>query len=245
MSRSSGTQSSTTVSEPPSYLRPFLQQGAQGAAGLYNRGGTPVVGFAPETQAALGLTTQRALAGSPVNQAAQNLATQTLQGGFMGANPYIEDIVNRSSGSIIRNLQGSFGLAGRNVGGRDAAGLAADRMIDLNAAIRAPLYESERARQQQTMALSPQLASQDYLDFGQLANVGAQREALEREQVGQPGRALDEYLARLQGFPGGTVTQSIPTERNILGGALAGAGAGSMFGPWGTLIGGGLGAIFG
>src|SRR5690606_381679 len=55
--------------------------------------GETVVPFAPQTQAALDLTQQRALSGSPVNQAAQDYATRTLSADpssqfGSAANPY-------------------------------------------------------------------------------------------------------------------------------------------------------------
>ena len=108
-------------------------------------------------------------------------------------------------------------------------------------------YEAERQRQQALVPFSGQLAGQDYADIGQLANVGAQYEDLQREQAGQPGANLDQLLARLHGFPGGTVTGTTPMERNRLAGALGGAQLGGMFSnsPWATLGGGIFGGLFG
>ncbi len=351
MSSGSKPQTTTTTSEPPRYLLPYLQQGASEASSLYNQGGTPTVPFSPQTQTALNMIEQRAMSGSPVAQAAQNYATSTLTGGagsnpaanltnptlgatnqFMGGvmnpyanvtnaqanvanpavggnNPYLDQTFNRAALATQNQLASQFGRSGRSAsesaalrseqlgnlantvyGGayendasrRFAAGenqagrqfqagenlagrqyQAGDSMLGRQqSAIEADLarrfaggenqigrqydaYEAERARQQQLVPFSGQLASQDYADLGQLANVGASYEDLAREQVSQPSRSLDEYLARLQGFPGGTVTGIQPTERNRLAGALGGASAGSMFGPWGMLGGAVLGGLYG
>lgn len=264
MSSRGSPQTTTTTSEPPRYLQPYLQQGAQRASQLFARGGTPVVGFSPQTEAALNAAELRAMQGSPVTTAAQNFAAQTLTGGMLGQNPflaggenpYLDATFNRAAGAVTNQVQSNFGLAGRNVRGADAAGVATDRMNDLAAQIYGGAYENdanrrlsafmgERNLQQGLIPFAGSLAAQDYADIGQLANVGAQREALSREIAGQPGRSLDEYLARLSGFPGGTVTQVTPTERNVLGGALGGATAGAMLGPWGMLGGAILGGLYG
>lgn len=265
MSTRSSPQTTTTSSEPPAYIRPYLQHGADEAARLYNtRSGTGFVPFSSQTEQALGMAEARALGGSPVTQAAQNYATQGLSGGFMGsnpflqggANPYLDATFNRAAGGVTNQLQSNFARAGRNVGGADAAGLAGEQYNDLAAQIYGGAYESdanrrlaayqgERNLQQNLVPFAGQLASQDYADIGQLANVGAQREGLEREYQMQPSTELDAYLARLTGLPGSSVTQSTPMERNRLAGALGGAQMGGLFGPWGVLGGGILGALYG
>jgi len=245
MSRSAGTQTSTTTSEPPAYLQPYLQNAAQGADQMYQQGGTPFVGPSYQTEQALNLAQSRATNGSPVNQSAQDLATKTMQGGFLGENPYLNATFDRAAQGVTNQVQSNFGRAGRNVGGADAAGVAADRYGNLATDIYGGAYRDERQLMQQTIPFAGQLANQDYMDIGQLSNVGAQREAYSQDQANQPGRSLDEYLARLQGFPGGVVSQSQPMERNILGGAMGGAMAGSQMGPWGMIGGGLLGGLMG
>lgn len=266
MSTGSKPQTTTTTNEPPAYLARYLDAGAQNAYGLYASpgGGAPITPFSPQTETALQMAENRAVGGSPVTRAAQNYATTGLSGGFMGSNPflqggsnpYLDQTFNRAAGAVTNQVQSNFSLAGRNPRGPDAAGLAGEQYNDLAAQIYGGAYESdanrrlssyqnERALQQSLVPFAGQLASQDYADIGQLANVGAQRESLQREYDNQAGTALDQYLARISGLPGSTVTQNTPTQRNVLGGALGGASAGSMFGPWGILGGGLLGAIYG
>lgn len=298
MRTSSSPQTTTTTSEPPRYLQPYLQEGLNqsrnlyygtpgaapmggsmmGAAPNYGSGpigrliaqaqasgnwgtasqfpmtttGTPsgfpeapVIPFSPQTQTALDMTEQRALSGSPVTGAAQDYATKTLGGGFMGSNPWLDRTFNRAAGAVTNQVQSNFGLAGRNPRGVDAAGFAGDLYSNLATDIYGGDYQAERARQQQLVPFAGQLAAQDYADIGQLANVGAQYEDLARERANASDLALDQYLARLSGFPGSTVTATTPMERNRLAGALGGASMGSMFGPWGILGGGILGGILG
>lgn len=260
MSRSSSPQTTTTTSQPPAYALPHLTAATDAAGRMFRGGGTPVVPFADETNEALWRTTNRALSGSAVTNAAQDYATNTLSGGMMGQNPFLsggenphlDAMFQRGAGEIANQVQTHFTRAGRN-DPSSAAGVAADRMGDFAAQLyggayendanrRLSAYQGERNLQQGLVPFAGQLASQDYADLGQLANVGAQREALAREQYGQQGRALDEYLARVSGLPGGIVSQSVPQERNLLGSALSGAMMGSAFGPWG-MLGGGLGGL--
>lgn len=241
---SSGSKPQTTTTEPPAYARPYLEQGLQRADQMYQSGHENyAIGFSPESEHAMALATGRAMRGSPVNQAAQNYATQTLNGGFMGKNPYLDATFNKAAGAVTNQVQSNFGVSGRNPRGIDAAGFAQEGYNDLANQIYGGDYQAERARQQQLVPFAGQLASQDYADIGQLANVGAQREAYMQDVQDAPMRQLDAYLARVNGMPGSTTTQTM--ERNRLAGALGGASMGSMFGPWGILGGGVLGALYG
>lgn len=136
----------------------------------------------------------------------QDYISTSLSGGFFGQNPYVDDLVNRSSRSIINQVQSNFATSGRNARGIDPAGVATDRLVDLNAMLRGPIYEAERQRQQNTLA----------------------------------------------NLIGPSTTTSIPTQSNVLGSALGGAGLAQLLIPsdsnwskWAGLIGGGLGGLLG
>jgi hypothetical protein len=134
-------------------------------------------------------------------------------------------------------------------------------------------YESERdrmaseiaqgrANQLGVLGLSPEISMADYNDIDRLRGVGAAREDLTGREMedsaarwdfGQaaPGVALDQYLARMGGYPGSAVSMSTPIYRNPAAGALGGAGMGYQlgnqfgYGGWGALLGGLLGAYGG
>jgi hypothetical protein len=86
MNGSSQPSHTTQTTEPPAFIRPFMQYGAEQARSLYETGGpryysgNTVVPFSSQTEQALGLTEQRALQGSPVTRSAQNYATGILGG---------------------------------------------------------------------------------------------------------------------------------------------------------------------
>ena len=103
-----------------------------------------------------------------------DFAQTSLTGQNIGQNPFLDDLVNRSSRSIINQVQSNFGRSGRNARGIDAAGIAADRMVDLNAAIRGPAMQSDLNRQQNTFAnILSALGSKTTQQVPMETNVGA------------------------------------------------------------------------
>ncbi|MDQ1759022.1 hypothetical protein RAS14_04620 [Achromobacter aegrifaciens] len=126
------------------------------------------------------------------------------------------------------------------------------------------LWNSERQRQLQAMGLAPNLANTDYQNYQALLGIGdIQRDysqsqlndALTRWQqaANQPYQQMELLASGIMGATGGGVAKNQvgpnPNQVNrtagALGGAMSGAGLGSMFGPWGTAIGGGLGLLGG
>lgn len=280
-SSNSGPSRTTTTTEPPAFIRPFMEYGAQQSRALYETGGpsyyggNTVVPFSQQTEAALGGTEQRALQGSPVNQAAQNYATgilgSTPTSQFGGAtNPHLDATFNRAADSVQNRIQSGFAGSGRNIeAGRP---VAAQEMNDLATGIYGGAYENERNRMASDLAqqratqfsvagMAPSLANQDYVDLNALQGVGGQVEDLTsrlmEDQAARwdfsqnaPQMNLDNYLARVTGaYPGQSATQTTPTYRNrtagAAGGAMSGASLGSSFGPYGALIGAVGGGLLG
>jgi hypothetical protein len=123
------------------------------------------------------------------------------------------------------------------------------------------LYGQERKRQLGAASMAPALAGLDFADIGRLAQVGGQRESLQRERLqdqirrfqfaqAEPLDRLQRYAALVAGGSFGSEgTQQIPYMRqpssfgkDLLGGALGGAQLGASFGgPMGA----GLGALGG
>jgi hypothetical protein len=84
-----GSQTVNTQVEPPAYAKPFLEFGLAEAKEQYMGDmpgyypGSTVVGFAPESQLALNMVRDRALAGSPLISGAQNTINTAATGGFV------------------------------------------------------------------------------------------------------------------------------------------------------------------
>lgn len=235
-----GGGSQVQKTEPPSYQLPALKAGLNQAGALYNQG-AKVVPFAPQTEQALQLTQQRALAGSPLTGAAQDYTQKTLNGGFLGSNPYLDATFNKAALSTQNQLASEFARSGRNVGASEP--IRSQQLNDLATGIYGGAYDAERNRQQGVLPFAQGLADADYNDYSRLAGVGTAIEGQAQQYADAPGQALDQYLGRVSGNMGSTVT--LPKQRsNPLAGAAGGAMAGSMFGPWGALGGAALGGLF-
>jgi hypothetical protein len=255
----STTQTQST--EPPAYLQPFLQYGGTAGHQLLSQlgprqyfGGNTVTPFSPQTNQALNMQQQRAIGGSPLTGAAQNLATDTLSGNYLNSNPYLDQTFDRAAGAVNRSLDQTYARSGRDLDSNMA--VRADQLNNLATNIYGGNYQAERDRQLNTMGSAIPLAREDYFDISQLGQVGSAVEGqsqniiqdrLNRFNFEQdaPFTALDRYIAQLAGTPQGqTTTSSQPIHRNPIGSAMGGAATGaSVGGPWGALIGGGVGLL--
>lgn len=169
MGSSSQPSHTTQTTEPPKFIQPYMQYGAQQARALYQTGGpqyyqgNTVVPFSSQTEQALGLTEQRALNGSSVNNAAQDYAERTLSGApssqFGAAsnpyassanpygsvnNPYLDATFNKAAKSVQQRLGTQFAGSGRNTEASRAVN--ADELTNLSNAIYGGAYENERNR---------------------------------------------------------------------------------------------------
>lgn len=241
----SSSSSGVTRVEPSTVQAPYLRDAFASAQNLYNQNGraAPVVPFSPQTETALGLQEQRALSGSPVTNAAQQYATQSLQGGFMGSNPYLDSTFNKAALATQNQLASEFARSGRNVDASE--GLRSQQLNDLATGIYGGAYDAERNRMQGILPFANSLANQDYQDINALRDVGGQVEGLAGEYANASGNALDQYLARVRGTDyGSTQTSRMRGPSNGVAGALGGAALGTAIFPGvGTILGGLLGGL--
>jgi hypothetical protein len=240
---SGSSSSGVTRVEPPSYQLPYLQSGLGAAQGLYDRGpiqpytGNTVAAFAPQQEQAFNMIENRATNGDPTLQAANSYVQNSLNGGFMGSNPYLDQTFNRAALQTQGQLASEFARGGRNI--QASQGLRSQQLNDLAGQIYGGQYNNDRQLQQGALAYAQPLGNQAYTDAAQLGGVGGQVQGL-ANQIGQqraniynqqqaaPGQALDQYLARVRGQDYGS-TQST-TQKN----------PGNLLG---TLLGGGLGLL--
>jgi len=200
--------------------------------------------FGPQTEQALGMREQRALAGSPLLPSAQQENLLTTGGGYLDiANtPGFQSAFEASRRQISPYIQGQAAGVGRYGGGLSQES-EMRALGDAFAQQWAPLYQGERNRMQQATLAAPGLAQADYADIGQLGAVGAAREAKSQQQLSdevarwqfeqmEPERVLGTRSAIIQGMAPGS-QQTRPTYgQNPLMGALGGGMAGySALGP--------------
>jgi len=219
-----------------------------------------VVPFSNQTEQALGMRESRALSGSPVMGAANQMAQNTLQGGFLNSNPHLNAAIGAATRPMVDNfktnvmpaIQSGFSGHGRYGSGlmgqqQQQAGEALTRQIgDVGSAMAYQNYGDERQRMMQAGTLAPTYASNDYQDIGQLAQAGQVREAQAgavlqddinryyQEQQG-PKDALAQYMALVSGGGYASQTSQKPIYSNPVGtalgmGATAAGVAGTLFG---------------
>lgn len=217
----------TSTTEPPAFIRPFMEYGAQQARAQYETGGpqyypgNTVVPFAPQTERALGLTEQRATNGSPVSQAAQGYATGILRNPatsqfgsasnpyasgnpFGGAsNPYLDATFNKAADSVQQRLGTQFAGSGRNI--EASRPVNADELNNLATSIYGGAYENERDRQLQYQ--------------GQLTGIGAQGYENERNRMAED---IEQQRARQFGVAG--ISPSLANQDYVDLQQLAGVG---------------------
>lgn len=258
----SGQRNATTTTAPPAFLQPSLSALANRALEFSQTPqqffpGSTVVPFSPETQQALDLQSQRALAGSPVTDAAQNQIQSTLQGDFLNG-PIFQQQLQAATDQILPQVGSFFGA-----GGRFGSGLAQEAAANGIGRAFTGLLNNERGRQIQAATLAPQLAQQDFANIGALADVGqtkeSQNQQLLQEQINrfnfgqlEPFQRLQQLASLINPVAGtGGVTTVQPARaglgQRLLGGGLAGASIGNSVAPGGLgAIGGGLlGAFLG
>lgn len=256
MGQSSQSGNQVTKTEPPSYQLPYLQEGLGAARGLFAEGGpeqysgNTVVPFAPQTEQALSGIEKRATNGSPLTQAGQGYATDTLNGKYLdpATNPYLDQTFQHAAQQTQAAGEAQYAGTGRNV--QAGAPQRMDLLSGLATQIYGGAYNDERNRQQGVLPYVSPLAESDYRDLSALQGVGSTVEDMSgrviQDQVGRydaeqnrPGQALDSYLQRIGGNMGQTTSTPVYQNKTAgaLGGALGGAQLGSTFGPWGTAIG--------
>jgi hypothetical protein len=273
------TTNTVTRTELDPIMRPFVQYGLEESTRLYQNPDVPqyypgqtYVSPSQQTQAALAAAQQRAVTGNPLVPAAQQQALNTMQGGYLGGNPFFEGAFKAATAGAQTAYQDATQAALSNASragryGSGAMGTALDRaggtfanaLTNTAGSLAYQNYDTERGRQQVMIGAAPQLAAADYSDINQLLQTGqaaegyqeaAMADAVNRYNFAQqaPYQKLQSYLSGAYGAPTG-MQQVTPVYRNqmgnVLGGALTGAALGGMSGNAGVgaAIGGGLGLL--
>ena len=166
---SGGTTVSRTELDPT--MRPYVQYGLSEAQRLYSQPGMmqyypgqTYIGPSQQTQAALQAAQQRAMTGSPLVPAAQQQTLKTIQGEYLGGNPFFQGAFAPAAQAAERQYQSSvnqalsnFSRAGRYGSGAmtgalgQAGGEFARALTGTAGQLAYANYADERARQMAAM----------------------------------------------------------------------------------------------
>jgi hypothetical protein len=258
------TTTSVQKADPWSGVQPYITDYLSRAQNVSNtpfqfNSGTQIAGFSPEQEQAMAMTTARAMSGSAVGNAAQQNATDTLNGDYLSpdSNPYLKGQWDQMAGDITSRVNSQFG--GNNFGSS-----ANQEMLTRNLTAGANdlygnNYQQERQRQMTAQGMAPSLANMDYQDTQALAGVGDSRRQLSQDYLNQANTLYNNYInypqQQLDNYgravsvgmgAGGTTTSTAPNpyQASPIAGALGGAATGySLGGPWGAAAGGLLGLL--
>ena len=205
-----GGGSSETTQQLDPTVRPFVEYGLQEAKQLYQTD-TPnyypyqtYVDPSQQTQQALQAAQNRALAGNPLVPAAQQQLQNTVQGQFLGNNPFLNQAMSGAASAATQRYQDA--IQGTRSGAAQAGRYGSGAMFEQEGRAQQNLanalsqeagrlmyqnYGAERDRQQQAIQQAPQMAAADYFDIQQLQNVGQTAEDYQRQ-------ALDADIARFE-----------------------------------------------
>ena len=248
---------STATSEPWAGQQPYLKKGFGEAERLYQSGGpafypeATYVPFSAPTEAALGMAEQRAM-GSPAEQALGGYLNQTLQGGYLGANPYLDAQYDAAARRVTDNFQNAvmpalaaqFGGAGGSGSqiqqqmALDASDVLGQNLSDMAANIYGTDYGRERGLMSTAAGMVPLSSALDWQNINRLGGVGAAIEGKAGDVLsdamarfnyyqGRPEDNLARFIAAIQGNYGGQTTS---TATSPGGSRLAGALGGAMLG---------------
>ena len=189
-----GQQPTTTTTSIDPSIKPYVTYGLEEGKRLYESGtptffpGQTYVSPSEQTQQALKMAQERAMAGSPLTGAAQAETLATIQG--RGVNPFLAGALeqtNRLSGEdYLRNIQklqsgassmGRYGSAAQGQLTGQAQDVYARALAEQGGQLAYQSAEAERARQMAAVGAAPQMAQADYADIQKLLSVGGAREA--------------------------------------------------------------------
>ena len=267
----------TTTNQPLPYVQPYLQDYLARSQEVMNQPYTQGPGTYTGPNAALQqgwqTTANRAMQGSPVMGAANTQLQNTINGGYLNANPYLDQNIANAQGDLTKawntvqqpawdkamSASGSFGNSGVMEANANAQGQLQQNLGRIGSDMRGNAYTQERTNQMNALGMAPNFANQDYVDSNALLNVGQQQQTFDQAAQNQNNayyQAAQQYpidrlniMGNALGIGGQgntqTQTQSDPSAAgSALGGAMVGSQLGDVFGI-GSGWGAGLGGLLG
>ena len=228
----SGGGTTTTIQQAQACgpAEPALGQIISEAGQIYGQGPMAAGYVPPSDQTMQGLATQEAMA-----NAANQQILGTIQGQY--TNPFLSPLIQQAATDVYSNVAGQFSGAGRTPGSPLSQATVTGQVAQKALPYAFGQLERERARQLQTAQAVPSLTA-----------VGGALEDITRQQQMGPQASLAQYYNTIAPIAYGLPTQQQTTQMpppNVMGmvggGAMMGAGMGSMF----DSIGAGKGAMYG
>lgn len=248
---------STTNTAPWEAQQPYIKEGLADAQTLYKTSkpnyfpGSTVAGFSPEQQQAQAMGADRARHGNAGMGYAQSYNNDVLQGKYLNSDPNQGAVFQNIMQKVLPGVSSQFSSSGR-YGSDLHADTSARALTEAYAPYASQQYQAGLDNMNAAANRAPQFAANDYTDLAALNDVGAQKQSLAQNELGDAvnrfnynrdfaANNLGQYQGFIGGNYGGTTTSATPYQQpsiwsQIAGGALAAGGtaakmySGGMFG---------------
>ena len=236
----SKTQEVIQKSEPPSYLRPYIERGAQEAWRLYTQPGPEFypgktyAGFTPEQKVGqeAALAYAAGVLPQPVNKTLQahNFAMGDVL--YPGSNPALRAYMSEAARPLVANfkeeilpaieskavMEGAYSGVRPGLTKAAAAGKLMDSLGLLESGIASKAYGQGLEHQARMTALAPQTLRLGLIPSDVFQQIGAQRQAMNQQ-------AIDEAMARFSHYQNLPYIKLADYVRNVQG--VGGGGYGT------------------
>jgi hypothetical protein len=209
-------QTTSTEVKPYKAAEPGLNQFYGDALKAYQGGnlnlapypGQSVAPVSPETAQYWQGTSDRAMAGSPLNAAAGQYVQSRLDPNYLTSDsPGLQSVLDRSR----QGVNSEFSRAGRTFSGAHAGALGSGE-----GQIRYQDFARKSAEQANAAGMAPNLAAQDYFDLSKLGQVGTERQ-------GQLQDLINSEINRFNALQGGKANELSLFQSLLNGGGSGGS----------------------
>lgn len=248
-----GSQKQSSSVSIPKWLKPIVKPlyiqsaniGKQIADQGYQKyGGQRVAGINPAMRTAM--TSIQNQGQNPMLNASKGYTSDVLSGKYMQGNPYLDDVINKSSRDITSNFQksvqpqvqanlarqGAFGGSGWAQANRDMNDDFSQQLADMTSGLRFQNYGQERGYMDSASGRAADLANIDMSNAQAALSAGELERGINQQQIdadyGDFTEERDWLFRALQGLQGGLGNAQSMYGRTGTGGGGGGSAAGGL-----------------
>jgi hypothetical protein len=243
MGGSSGTQTTTTNSQPWKPQQPLIKYGMKQAKDLYKQPGpeyypnSTVAGFAPEQEQAFTQGAARATNGNATMKMGESYTQDVLGGKYLN-NPYNDQVYNSIAQKVMPSVNSMFSAGGR-YGSQAHQGNMVNQLTSAYAPYASQNYQQGLDRMGQAANASQMFGNEDYRNLAALESIGKQRQDLSQKETDDavsrwnygrdlPGNKLSQFMGFVGGNYGNRTTSAVPYNRPSMFSQIAGGGLGLL-----------------
>lgn len=211
MSKKSKSTSSTGYSKQ---ALPYIQSASNAVTGAVNANAPNLAEVSGGVRSAFDKALETYQGGNPALTAGLDYAGDVLGGKYLGeGNPYLQQMIDSTSGDVTNRVQSAFGSAGRTGSGANT-GVLTRELAKSEGGLRYADYDAERARMAAAMAAVPGLNEAQYSGLNTIGSLGS-------AAAGLPLMGSSALADAMKGLWGNNLTTT-QTQSQGLGSSIAG-----------------------